>query len=45
MDPYAGSGTTLTVALERGCRALGIELNPQYCQFAKRRVIFSSPGK
>jgi len=41
LDPYAGSGTTLMVALRQGCRALGIELNPQYCQLARRRVIFT----
>lgn len=40
LDPFAGSGTTLLVALRRGCRALGIELNPKYCQLTRRRVIF-----
>jgi DNA modification methylase len=44
LDPYAGSGTALAVALDRGCRAIGIELSPKYCQLAKRRIIFSSQG-
>jgi len=45
MDPYAGSGTTLSAALRRGCRALGIELNRKYCQLAHRRMIFSPPSR
>lgn len=44
LDPYAGSGTTLAVALARGCRALGIDLSSTYCKFARRRVIFSPQG-
>jgi DNA modification methylase len=45
MDPFAGSGTTLLVALRRGCRALGIELNPKYCQLLRRRVIFRQQSR
>lgn len=32
LDPFAGSGTTLRVALESGRSATGIELNPKFCQ-------------
>lgn len=31
LDPFAGSGTTLKVALEMGMNATGIEINPAYC--------------
>jgi len=40
LDPYAGSGTTLAVAVRRGSPAIGIELNPDYCRLAQRRIIF-----
>jgi len=38
LDPFMGSGTTAQVALEQGCNALGIELNPEYCDLIKRRL-------
>ena len=41
LDPYAGSGTTLAVAVRRGCAAIGIDLNPDNCQLARRRIIFA----
>ena len=37
LDPFAGSGTTLHVARRLGRRSIGIELNPQYVQLARRR--------
>jgi len=37
-DPYAGTATTLQAALELGCEADGIELNPQYVQYAIERL-------
>jgi DNA modification methylase len=33
LDPFAGSGTTLRVALQSGRPAIGIELNPEFCQY------------
>jgi len=30
LDPFAGSGTTLRVALRLGCQAIGIDCNPDY---------------
>jgi DNA modification methylase len=34
LDPYAGSGTTLRVALDSGHDAVGIDLNPRFCGYA-----------
>lgn len=33
LDPFAGSGTTLRVAVKMGRSATGIDLNPQFCQY------------
>lgn len=33
LDPFAGSGTTLRVALQSGRSATGIDLNPEFCQY------------
>lgn len=36
-DCFFGSGTTGMVAIQNGRRALGIELNPDYCELARQR--------
>ena len=33
LDPFAGGGTTLRVAVQSGRSATGIDLNPEFCQF------------
>lgn len=38
LDPFMGSGTTLLVASNLNCRSIGIELNPEYIEIAKRRI-------
>lgn len=38
LDPFLGSGTTAFVALSLGRNAIGIELNPEYAELARRRV-------
>lgn len=38
LDPFVGSGTTMLVALQMSRNAIGIELNPRYCQFILRRL-------
>ena len=34
LDPFAGSGTTIRVALATGRSGVGIELNPEFCRHA-----------
>jgi DNA modification methylase len=38
LDPFAGSGTTVKVAVSTGRPAVGIDLKPSYIRMAKRRV-------
>jgi len=38
LDPFLGSGTTMRVAMEEGRNCIGIELNPDYVIYAKKRL-------
>jgi DNA modification methylase len=38
LDPFAGSGSTLLAARDCGRKAIGIEIEPNYCQVAIRRI-------
>ena len=38
LDPFCGSGTTLSVALQHGRRYIGIDKDPQWIKLSKRRV-------
>lgn len=37
-DPYCGSGSTLIAALAEGHRCIGVEIDPRYCEVARRRI-------
>lgn len=39
LDPWNGSGTTTTVAYERGIHAIGIDINPAIIAIAKSRLL------
>ncbi len=43
LDPFAGSGTTLAVAVRWGRRALGVDLRPSQVDLARRRVGAETP--
>jgi len=38
LDPFIGSGTTGVACKELGRRYIGIEMNPEYCEIARRRI-------
>lgn len=38
LDPFIGSGTVGAVAVDLGRRFIGFEVNPVYCEIAKRRI-------
>jgi site-specific DNA-methyltransferase (adenine-specific) len=44
LDPFGGSGTTLTVAKKLGRRFLGFELSEQYAQQIKHRLAAAHDG-
>jgi DNA modification methylase len=38
LDPFAGSGTALLAALQIERRAVGVDINPEYAELAKKRL-------
>ncbi len=38
LDPFIGSGTTAAVAKKMGRHFIGVEINPDYCSFARNRI-------
>jgi len=44
LDPFTGSGTSGAVAIAEGRRFVGLELNPDYCDLARRRIGAAVPS-
>jgi len=38
LDPFAGGGTTVRVAVQSGRPAIGIDLNPEFCQYMVKKL-------
>lgn len=43
LDPFMGSGSTLIAASREGFNAVGIELDPEYAEIARRRIQADCP--
>jgi DNA modification methylase len=43
LDPFCGAATTLLVATRLGRRGLGFELNPEYVEMGRRRLVDDAP--
>jgi site-specific DNA-methyltransferase (adenine-specific) len=39
LDPFAGSGTTLIAAAMLSRIGIGVEIDPKYCELAKKRIL------
>jgi DNA modification methylase len=39
LDPFSGAGTTALVAAKLGRNAIGIELNPEYVEMSRKRIL------
>ena len=39
LDPFAGSGTTLIAAAMLNRIGIGVEIDPRYCELAKKRIL------
>ena len=39
LDPFAGSDTTLLAAIMHNRHAIGVEIEPAYCELAKQRIM------
>ena len=37
LDPFMGSGSTIEAAKDLGCKAIGVEMSPEWCRYAVSR--------
>jgi DNA modification methylase len=44
LDPFCGTGATCLAAKATGRRYIGIDLNPDYCSFARQRLEHDDPS-
>jgi hypothetical protein len=44
LDPFAGRGTVLAMAISNGRDAVGIELNPEYARLIDRNLARTQPA-
>ena len=45
LDPFLGSGTTAIASKKLGRKFIGIEVDKEYCEYAKKRMKFEIPEK
>ncbi len=38
LDPFCGTGTTMLAALNAGRNSIGVDIDPEYCRMALRRL-------
>ena len=43
LDPFVGSGTTAVAALQDGRQYIGIDINEEYCEIARSRLLLDRP--
>ena len=43
LDPFIGSGTTAVAAKQLGRKYVGIDINEEYCQMARQRLVQTQP--
>jgi site-specific DNA-methyltransferase (adenine-specific) len=43
LDPFVGSGTTLLAAASLERIGVGVEIDTEYCELAKKRILSSCP--